>query len=162
VILNAPLVPALQACAALPADTDTLHLVYLDPEVKSIPVGALHSTLDTLVRMFTVQFASRMNQDIKKTAIVNRALAAPSQDKKVIEQVTGVSDPRPVSIHRYHPRDDLGGGILGWLDFSRERVQRLIDRGFRDAVGHDCDRSGCVRADGKIGASKSKDIDPNQ
>ena len=60
------------------------------------------------------------------------------------------------------PRDDLGGGILGWLDFSRERVQRLIDRGFRDAVAHDCDRSGCVRADGRIAASRSKDIDPNQ
>ena len=34
---------------------DTLHLVYLDPDVKSIPLGALHSTLDTMVRMFSVQ-----------------------------------------------------------------------------------------------------------
>src|SRR5262249_20803864 len=53
---------------------------------------------------------------------------------------------REVTVHRYHPRDDLGGA-LGFLNFDRERIRHLIERGFADAVTHDCRMGkvdGCV------------------
>ena len=154
VVMNTPLLPALQAGA------DTLHLIYLDPSVGSIPVSSLHSTLDTLARMITVMFATKMNDDIRRAALVNRwakyvenATAAnnvSTDQEDVFKQILGVTTLRPVVIHRYHPLDDIGGGLLGWLDFSRERIASLIDRGFSDAVNHDCFRSGCVLSDGTV------------
>jgi hypothetical protein len=36
------------------------------------------------------------------------------------------------------------GGPLGFLDFSFEHIDQLIQRGYRDAVEHDCTASGCV------------------
>jgi hypothetical protein len=36
------------------------------------------------------------------------------------------------------------GGALGMLDFRRPRVTALIERGYRDAIGHDCKANGCV------------------
>jgi NTE family protein len=163
VIMNTPLLPALRAQA------ETLHLIYLDPDVRSIPVLTMHSSLDTLMRMFTVQFASKINQDIRRVAMVNRSAAQLKQmpavndeQREAFKKVAGVSNMRPVVVHRYHPRDDLGNGILGWLDFSRERIERLIDRGYRDAVEHDCSRSGCVFEDGTKQPAPPRDLDPDQ
>jgi hypothetical protein len=52
---------------------------------------------------------------------------------------------RELTVRRFHPHDDLGG-TLGLLNFDRERIRRLIDRGFTDAVYHDCRVCGCVLA----------------
>jgi len=46
-------------------------------------------------------------------------------------------------IHLYHPESDFGGA-LGMLDFQRERVTSLIQRGYLDTVGHDCGEAGCI------------------
>jgi hypothetical protein len=43
---------------------------------------------------------------------------------------------KELTVRRYHPRDDLGG-TLGLLNFDRERIQRLIERGINDAVDYD-------------------------
>ena len=40
-------------------------------------------------------------------------------------------------------KEDLGGG-LGVLNFSRDAIERLIDKGYEDTLRHDCVRSGCV------------------
>ena len=155
VLDNTPLLPAIRAGA------DTLHVIYLDPAVEAIPVGALSSTLDSMSRMVTVQFAARINSDINRIALINRAIAqfessgATGADAARAMQVFGVSSLRPLVVHRYHPKEDLGQGILGWLDFRQQRIQALIDRGLHDAVEHDCRRSGCVMADGTILSTSS-------
>jgi hypothetical protein len=41
-----------------------------------------------------------------------------------------------LTVHRYHPRDDLGGA-LGLLNFDRDRIRYLIERGFNDATDYD-------------------------
>jgi predicted acylesterase/phospholipase RssA len=153
-VLNTPLLPAMRAGAA------TLHVIYLDPSVSSIPVSSLQSTLDTMTRMYAIQFAAKMNEDVKRAAQVNRTIASLEQtgasdrpgagSLDVLTKAAGVQGLRKVTIHRYHPRDELGSGILGWLDFSSERIQALIDRGFTDAVAHDCFRSECLTADGEF------------
>jgi len=54
-----------------------------------------------------------------------------------------ISKYRMLTIHRYHPRDELGGP-LSLLDLRPERLEYLIERGFRDAVIHNCATSKCV------------------
>ena len=148
VLTNTPLLPAIRAGA------DTIHVVYLDPDVAAMSRSVLNSTLDAMTRMFAVQFASRMNEDIKRVAMVNRAITQLesmgklNQDPAKFTQMFGISSLRRLVIHRYHPREDLGGGLLGWLNFNQQRNQNLIDRGFRDAVEHDCHRSQCIQIDG--------------
>jgi hypothetical protein len=51
---------------------------------------------------------------------------------------------RPLTIHRYHPRDDLSNGALGLLNLDRSHIENLIERGFSDAVNHDCKASSCI------------------
>ena len=51
---------------------------------------------------------------------------------------------RPITIHRYHPRDELGQGALGMLNMERDHLDDLIQRGFSDASLHDCQDECCV------------------
>jgi predicted acylesterase/phospholipase RssA len=165
-VMNSPLLPAIRALRTIHDDgsndePDTLHLIYLDPNVKSIPVSSLHSTLDTLARMFVVQFAAKMNEDVRRAAMVNRGIAriGTQAERDAFKEVAGVSGLRRMVIHRYHPRDDVGSGILGYLGYSRERIAQLIERGYRDAKDHDCRRSQCVMEDGRICGSVAQDIE---
>jgi hypothetical protein len=50
---------------------------------------------------------------------------------------------RAITIHIYHPQKDTGGA-LGMLDFERGRIVALAERGYRDAVSHDCASAGCL------------------
>ena len=61
---------------------------------------------------------------------------------------------RQLSIHLYHPHEDLGGS-LGLLNFDRSHVIGLIAKGYADAVAHDCQSSGCtdLRREGELGGS---------
>jgi hypothetical protein len=54
---------------------------------------------------------------------------------------------RKLTIHRYHPQDDLTGGAIGLLRFESGHIRELIERGFADACGHDCEASGCLLPD---------------
>jgi predicted acylesterase/phospholipase RssA len=156
VLMNTPLKLATDAGA------DELHVIYLDPDVRSIPLDALQSTLGTLYRQQTISWAQVINDDIEDARTINHGL-------EIVEQVRRgdpISDPdvealakslqkiwtrltryrryRPLTIHRYHPRDDLSGGPLGLLNLDRSHLEELIQRGFSDAVTHDCEAAGCV------------------
>jgi predicted acylesterase/phospholipase RssA len=48
------------------------------------------------------------------------------------------------TIHHYYPGDDISGA-LGLLDFDRDRIVMLIERGFEDAMAHNCEANKCVR-----------------
>jgi hypothetical protein len=156
---------------ALDAGADTLHVIYLDPDVENIPVAALQSTLDTLYRLFVVQWADNIDSSVEAVQRVNKAVlaveallrdanlsgtAAASFLKDLLPprrsgggHAAGAdgraSELRQVSVHLYHPREDPGP--LGFLDLERDRVEALIARGFDDAVAHDCGASRCVLTD---------------
>src|SRR5262249_132139 len=53
------------------------------------------------------------------------------------------------TIHHYFPGDDISGD-LGLLNFDRDRIGMLIERGFQDAVEHNCQTSNCVRREDPI------------
>jgi hypothetical protein len=152
-LMNTPLMPAARG-------SDTLHIVYLDPSIGSISIEDLHSTLGVIDRMLTMFFSYRMNEDIATLGNYNvslgladslgpEALSDPEigaiarAAAAVAGRARTVGDFVPTTIHRYHPTDDLGGA-LGFLDLSYDTVQRKIERGYRDAVAHDCVACGCV------------------
>ena len=155
VLMNAPLSQAIKAGA------DVLHVIYLDPDVSSIPVHYLSNVLSTLYRTQVINWAHTVNEAIASAADVNASLllirSAQSADglpnvsaQSVMQalvkfggRLEEISKYRMLTIHRYHPRDELGGP-LSLLDLRPERLEYLIERGFRDAVIHNCATSKCV------------------
>jgi predicted acylesterase/phospholipase RssA len=160
-VMNTPLKSALQAGAT------TMHVVYLDPDVGNIPIRRLMNSIDTFDRVFTIMLATKINEDIITASWINQGLrvmelaahAGSAGDLsgaditafvRVAAQIEArIQEGRPyrkLTIHRYHPKDDLGGP-LGMLDFSEESIVSLIARGYEDAVFHDCDQSQCIFPD---------------
>ena len=152
VLMNTPLQEAINAGA------DTLHVIYLDPKVENIPISGLENTLETMYRMQVIGWAKALNNDIAAVRHVNHEVAYARliadtlhilQQRASDENLFGglpIADIerqlqqslhyKPLTIHRYHPRDDLGGA-LGLLNFDRDRIQYLIERGFNDATDYD-------------------------
>jgi predicted acylesterase/phospholipase RssA len=160
-VMNTPLKCAIEAGAT------TMHIIYLDPDIGNIPVRRLMSSVDTFDRVFTIMLATKINEDIETAAWVNQGLRAmklaaqagsaaelTGADIGAFVRVAGQIEARikegqpyePLTIHRYHPKDDLGGP-LGMLDFSEASIARLVKRGYEDAVFHDCDQSHCIFPD---------------
>jgi len=69
VLLNTPLAPATRAGAT------ELHIVYLDPDVETIPIEEVRTALGSLQRTMTINAAQTINQDIQNAAAINWALA---------------------------------------------------------------------------------------
>jgi predicted acylesterase/phospholipase RssA len=156
VLMNTPLKLATDEGA------DVLHVVYMDPSVRSIPFGDLESTLGAIYRQQAIAWAKTVNDDIEDARVINRSIEIfnlveqgkdlgdrPAQDlaksiAKVLTRIKKFLRYRPLTIHRYHPRDDLSGGPAGLLNLDRPHVEELIERGFADAVLHDCTAAGCI------------------
>ena len=154
-VMNTPLMPAIDAGA------DVLHVIYLDPDVSRVPVQRLQSSLDTIDRVFTIGFAVRTNEDLMTAGWVNDGLEVIERvgrgemlgdaDVTAFVRTAGMiakrleagAPYRKLTVHRYHPRDDISG-TLGVLKFTRDRIERLIARGYDDAQVHDCKKSGCL------------------
>lgn len=151
-LMNTPLKPAI-SCGA-----NVLHVVYVDPEISEIPFPPLPNTLDTLYRIYNIVMAAQVNGDVRTAATVNEEMAAlgmteaDSDDLPVVRARRLVRSPspgphrhpyRPLAIHRYRPRTDLGG-VEGLLNFRLGFLDNLIAQGYEDAVRHDCDDSQCV------------------
>jgi len=153
-LLNTPLAPALKALRAVaPREKEyVIHAIYLDPDLKDVPLEQGNNTMDTLNRFTALNFASQVNRDVKQAKHVNQSLeilnaVARAGDalKKIQKRFQEfVKDEyKPLTIHRYHPRTTLGG-IFGLLSFESGYVGDLIEQGFQDAVTHDCEESGCI------------------
>jgi predicted acylesterase/phospholipase RssA len=155
-LMNTPLQSAIQAGA------ETLHVIYMDPDVKNIPMATLTSTIDTFDKVLVITSANRTNEDIETAAWINEGLdvleraarGEPLSNPGVLaflrvaaqieSHIREGAPYKKLTIHRYHPHDDLGGGALGLLNFDRNRMIALIERGLNDAINHDCRESHCV------------------
>ena len=152
VLMNAPLSPAIHAGA------EVLHVIYLDPDIRNIPFAHMRNTFDSFLRMMQIQWAGAFNDDIGDAALINRGLGLIQRVQRKDSMHEATRDVirafgnlerfadggyRPLTIHRYHPQDPLEGD-LGLLNFDRERVEKLIERGFQDAAYHDFEESGDI------------------
>lgn len=155
VVMNTPLRPAVSSGA------NVLHVIYMDPEVKNLPLDDINYTVQMMYRMQTISWARTINREIAHDRVINQAVRVLSQiDPKVAAQIAEyliATQPtskiatrlkrepgsREIIIHRYHPSEDLGG-VIGFLNLQRGRIEGLIDKGFSDGVYHDCIASRCV------------------
>jgi hypothetical protein len=130
--------------------------VYMDPHSAQVPLAKLRSTSSSLYRLAVIAQASMMNRDIEVAQRVNRGIdvlegrATPEDGEDyrkgyywLAAQGSGAGSYRRLDIHRYHPHEDPGGSFR-WLGFDRDQILRLIDRGYEDALHHDCDERECV------------------
>jgi len=133
VLMNTPLKPAIDAGA------DYLHVIYLDSDVKNIPLPPMENTLSTLYRMQRIAWAKVVEQDIETAKRINLELAFEQLAPEAVDvlqrtpYLRRVPGHRPLTIYIYRPRSVLGGA-LGALDFNRDRIQHLIERGFNDTI----------------------------
>jgi Predicted esterase of the alpha-beta hydrolase superfamily len=156
VLMNTPL------NCAITAGANMLHVIYMDPDVQNIAFHHLESTIEVFDRVIIITSATKINEDVDHAREINEGLdvleraardsAISSEEVRAFIRAAGRIEERmkagapykKLTIHRYHPHDDLGGGALGLLDFDRDRIASLIERGFEDAVNHDCATSHCV------------------
>ncbi|HYL05303.1 MAG TPA: patatin-like phospholipase family protein, partial [Thermoanaerobaculia bacterium] len=152
-LLNTPLSPAINAGAT------TIHVVFLDPQVRNISLPLVPSSVDTFYRMFAIIWAANVRNDILTAGAINaaRELIAGNADlaetaaarsfmrlaQRLYQQAVVGREYRQVGVHIYRPATDLGGGA-GLLDFQRDRLAGLVALGYDDAVHHDCAAAGCL------------------
>jgi hypothetical protein len=154
VLTNTPL-----NCAIDTGATE-LHVIYMDPDVQNIPLHRLQSTIEVFDRVLIITWATKVNEDVDNARRINEGLdlierAGDFESKGELRTFIRVASRiakrdraglpyKRLTIHRYHPHDDLGFGALGLLNFDQDRIAALIQRGFDDTVNHDCIASNCV------------------
>jgi predicted acylesterase/phospholipase RssA len=157
-LLNAPLLREF-------ADCDTIHLVYMDPDIATIPADRLQSTIDVLDRIIVINNAYKINEDLKTLLHINRSLelldslsgfneivderieSFVKAASRITERMRSSAPPyRKLTVHRYHPREDLGG-VLGFMNLGQQHIANLIARGYQDALQHNCVESECIIPD---------------
>jgi predicted acylesterase/phospholipase RssA len=153
VVENTPLSSAIKGGAT------ELHVIYLDPQPRFIPLKGEPNAADTLLRVYYLMLASKFNEDIETARWINDGLDAveryqetgaasvgEAQDFiKVAKQILseeGVTY-KKLTIHRYFPTVVLGAQ-LDLLNFSLDRIVEMIDEGERVALIHNCAESGCL------------------
>jgi predicted acylesterase/phospholipase RssA len=143
------------------SESNTMHIIYMDPQLSAIDPSRLDDIIDAMDRVLVVNFAYMLNLDIERAREINTALdliddgvtggqliatdvhAILRSLPRIRNRIQAGKPYRPVTIHRYHPRDDLGSD-LGLMNLDGQRITTIIERGYRDAVTHDCVASGCV------------------
>lgn len=151
-LMNTPLKPAIRDGA------DVLHVVYLDPCILNVPFPRYPATLDTLYRLWAIQQAKAFREDVRTVHEINleleqlRRLGFEARQRtpaahllpfsRVLQRRAEGRDYRPLAVHNYRPRTDLGGAE-GLLDFREDHIDELIAAGYQDAVQHDCREAGC-------------------
>ena len=160
VLLNTPLNPVIDAGA------EVLHVISLFPNIDRIPLNGT-GTLATMYRQQIIAWVHTLASNIKRVRDLNWALQFVGLASNAIQQLlehTPTQDIRtairlkdiehfleqyqeytPVTVHCYFPGDDISGP-LGLLDFDYQRIKMLVERGFEDAISHDCTTNGCVIA----------------
>jgi predicted acylesterase/phospholipase RssA len=150
---NTPLYPAIKLGA-----TD-LHVIDLSPPTQFIPISAQANTLETLLRVFTVLFATKVQEDIASIAWINAGIRAlehmrqtsqssVSEGRDFVRAAGQILDHpertfRIIRVHHYFPRVALGGD-LDMLDFEVNSIKKMIEFGEDEALNHDCAANNCV------------------
>jgi NTE family protein len=146
--------------SAIDAGATELHVIYLDPQPKFIPIKAEPNTADTLLRLYYLMLASKLNEDIETARWINAGLRALARFRqsgtlssesvrdlaRVAGQISVEAAYKPLTIHRYFPRVVLGTQ-LDLVNFDLDRILAMIEEGERVALVHDCIASGCVLPD---------------
>jgi predicted acylesterase/phospholipase RssA len=150
--LNTPLGPAIDAGA------DTIHVVYVNPAVDSIPIVTTGSTLADCYRILAITLAVGFDHEIKRAQRINAGLEVlrgahtapgPERDKGVVETAGALRRQplktvpyRHLTIHRHFYKGK--SSAFDWLTFRRDRIEAMMNDGVAAAIDHDCKANQCV------------------
>lgn len=151
VVQNTPL------SAAIEFGGTNLHVIYLDPSPSMIRLRADANTIDTMMRVYFIMLATKIDEDIQTARWINAGLDAiarhdevPTDTQlrdfiRVAGQILAKDHPKykRLTIHRYFPEHSLGGD-LGMLDFGIDSIARMITEGERVTLVHNCSHNGCL------------------
>jgi predicted acylesterase/phospholipase RssA len=154
VVMNTPLSPAINSGA------DLIHVIYLDPDPQDIRLRWEANSIDTLLRVYNMLLASKIEQDVQSCSAINSALALSEEDRpdlrlgvqalknslrgaKAVVDAASSQPMRTLEIHRYFPRRELGGPF-GMLNFKLDPILEMIQTGETEALIHDCRRNECL------------------
>ena len=141
VLMNTPLKPAIDAGA------ECLHVVFLDPEVASVPLPRLPNTVNDLVRSLLIGFSAELKRDLATAAIVNQEVLADIKASKRMAEGSGfvaaskASLHRQLTVHLHRPSQTLGPS---WLSFDQGLIQGAINQGYDDTANHNCKLNKCL------------------
>ena len=129
-----------------------IHVFYLEPRLRDQPIEKVSSTFAVLDRMDSLILAGRMKNHIETIESIDRlarerdALAAHEQaaGSMAMHHVEELQDCR-ISIHRYRPRQSLGG-TLALLNFKHRQIESLLRQGYQETREHNCSAEGCLLA----------------
>ncbi|HEY1379874.1 MAG TPA: patatin-like phospholipase family protein [Gemmataceae bacterium] len=154
-------VAAMPTSPAWQAGARTTHVVYMDPTMEDTPAERFDNSIDVLDKVYHFLTATIFARDVQLARDINRGLdlldrpdrpggLSPLELRGILRLAgRGAAAPagsppfRKLVMHLYHPTDDLGGAV-GLVNFDRDHVAWLIGRGYEDAAGHDCAKSGCL------------------
>jgi len=131
VVMNTPLKPAILAGA------DTIHLVYLTPNVdtrRAAWADPWPNTLETTGRAMSLAFAASVDADVETADVINNLLESGIPHSRY----------RPLTVHLYNPSRSLGE-LTGLLDFRKSSIEKRIRIGYETARHHDCEKERCLK-----------------
>jgi NTE family protein len=142
--------------SALSAGATELHVVYLNPKPQFLPLKGQPDTLDTMLRVFYLLLAGRIEQDVVNLSQINQGLQAlakfqnggnvPTNAALAFAKIAAKAlqnSHQLVTVHRYYPRGVLAGEF-GMLDSQLQTIVNVIEAGENIALTHDCQESGCL------------------
>jgi NTE family protein len=154
VLQNTPLTDAVDEGAT------EVHVVSLTPADPNRSEEYSGTTLDILSRILLSVVEANIRQDLEWVKEINRGIEAirriaggrefDASDARPIaiavgrmeNQLSADEFPRLVTVHRYFPQKTLGG-LVDMLNFDRAEIEKLIQRGYDDAISHKCGQN-CV------------------
>jgi len=145
--------------SALSAGATELHVIYLNPKPQFLPLKGQPDTLDTMLRVFYLLLAGRIEQDVANLRQINQGLQALAKFQeggnvpanaalsfaRIAAKALGSSH-QFVTVHRYYPRGVLAGEF-GMLDSQLQTIVNVVEAGESIALTHDCEESGCLLAE---------------
>ncbi len=149
VLLNTPLQPVIDE---KPADTRHLviHVFYLEPRLRDLPIEKVSSSFAVLDRMDSLILAGRMKNHIDTIESIDRIAGEREAEiaHELAAQSVGMRHARElgkcrITIHRYRPRQSLGG-TLALLNFKRRQVESLLRLGYEETRQHLCASEACL------------------
>ena len=150
-LMNTPLKPAITNGA------DEIHIVYLDPDIAKIPPLKLQNTFDTLDRVLSINMAYHINADIetaRQGEPCHRAVRGVPKGRSTVQEFRAGGTGGPVGTRAVRPAApqarhsplssaNRSGRSAGVAALRETSDPNLIQRGYQDAIHHDCEASGC-------------------
>jgi predicted acylesterase/phospholipase RssA len=109
--MNTPLTPAIEAGASV------IHVIFLDPQLRAIPMRWPISTAAEVYRILAILFASQTRTQIAEIGLWSHGRRHPT-------------------VYVYRPSHDVLEDLRGFITFQRPYVDKLIDAGYQDTVNH--------------------------